>query len=119
MISSLPGACLRALPRDNRVIVQGIERLAGRAVESVEQILDRPDLAAANPVRTREAPADRPPSVRPTVSGGLTQRWRREFPADIRDISVSGDGRSASGEAAGEVACLVATIRRDGLVSTR
>ena len=102
----LAGRMFACLAQDNRVIVQGIERLAGRAVESVEQILDRPDLAAG--IRSaREAPADRPPSVRPTVSGGLTQRWRREFPADIRDISVSGDGRLLLANG-GEVACLAA-----------
>ena len=102
----LAGRMFACLSQDNRVIVQGIERLAGRAVESLEQVLDRPELSAG--IRSaREAPAVRPPSIRPSVSGGLTQRWRREFPAGIRDFSVSGDGRLLLANG-GEVACLVA-----------
>ena len=87
----LSGSMFACLARDNRVVVQGIERLAGQEVDCIEQVVDRPELAAA--IRSvRETPAVRPPSDRPSVSDGLTQRWRREFPACIRDISVAGDG---------------------------
>ena len=103
----LSGSMFACLARDNRVVVQGIERLAGREVDSLEQVLDRPDLAAG--IRSaREASAVSPPTDTPLVSRGLTQRWRREFPADIRDISVSGDGRLLLANG-GKVGCLVAS----------
>lgn len=87
----LSGSMFACLARGNGVRLQGVERLAGREVEPSEQVLDRPELAAA--VRSvRAVPAVTPAARRPSVSGGLAHRWRRAFPADIRDISVSDDG---------------------------
>ena len=87
----LSGRLFACMALDNRVLLQGVERVAGQEVDGSEQVLDRPELAAA--VRSVQAvPAVKPAARRPSVSGGLAQRWRRAFPADVRDISVADDG---------------------------
>ena len=87
----LSGSMFGCLVRENQVLVHGFERLAGQRVEPSERVLDDPELAA----RIRRAPkvsSEGQAVDRPQASGGLVQRWRREYPNDIRDVSVSAEG---------------------------
>ena len=102
----LSGSMFGCLVRGNRTVLNGVERLGGRAVDSDERELDDPELAA----RIRRAPEASPaglPAARPPVSGGLTERWRREFPHRIRHVCVSDDGKLLLAYGT-EVACLCA-----------
>lgn len=100
----LSGSMFGCLVRENQVLVHGVERLAGRTVDSTERVLDDRELAArircAPEVSSEEQSVDRP-----QASGGLVQRWHCAFPNDIRDVSVSAGGGLLLAHG-GEVSCL-------------
>ncbi len=101
----LSGSMFGCLVRGDQVVAHGIERLAGREVDRSEHAQDQAELAAA--IRSaREAPATKPPPRPRPASGGLTERWRRTFPAEVRDVSVSAEDRLLLAHG-GEVSCLL------------
>ena len=113
----LSGSMFACLARDNRVVVQGIERLAGQEVDCIEQVVDRPELAAA--IRSvRETPAVRPPSDRPSVfrrpDATMAPGIPRLHPGYLRRR-----GRQSASGKRGRRRVAARGIRRDGLVSIR
>ena len=100
----ISGRMFACLARGDRVVLSGVERVAGRETERSEHGVDCHELAVE--IRSAmEAPAAAPTPYPRPVAGRLTQRWRREFPADIRDVSVSDEGRLLLAYS-GEVSCL-------------
>lgn len=103
----ISGSMFACLAREGRVVLNGVERLAGEEVDSTEHAQDRADLAER--IRSAgEAPAAKPAQHTARPSCGLTERWRREFRADIRNVSVSDEGGMLLA-CGGEVSRLIAT----------
>ena len=100
----ISGRMFACLARDDGVVLNGVERLEGREVDRSEHVVERQELAMG--IRSaRVAPPATPAPHTPPVSVGLTERWRREFPGGIRDVSVSADSRLLLARG-GEVSCL-------------